>query len=151
MNCQNWKPLLSGYVDRELTPEETERLTDHLSHCLECRSDLQELRDIEGVTAAMKDETTAPVNDVFWDRYWMSVYNRLERGIGWILLSAGASVLVAFAGWHLVTGFLLDPSAPWIVRLGVGLGLAGLSVLGVSLIRERVRTYRHDPYKEVKR
>ncbi len=151
MKCQKWKPLLSGLVDGELTPEEEASLSDHLSHCPGCRDELEALRDLEGVTAAMKDETFAPVNDVFWDRYWMSIYNRIERGIGWVLLSAGAATLVAFGLWHFATAFLFASEAPLVARWGVGLGAAGLGVLIVSLVRERARTYRRDPYKEVKR
>jgi len=151
MKCQEWKPLLSGYVDRELTAEEEDRLKNHLSHCSECRVDLQELRDIEGVTSAMKDESFAPAGDVFWDRYWLSVYNRIERGVGWLLLSLGAAALVGFGAWHFATGFLFDANAPLIVRVGTALVIAGGAVLVVSVVRERIRTYRHDPYKEVKR
>lgn len=148
MNCEALKPLLSGYVDSELTLEEATRVQNHLSHCSECRHELQELRDIEGVTAAMKHE---PLPDVFWDRYWLSVYNRLERGLGWILLSAGAAILAGFGLWHFVTGFLLDASAPLAVRLGAGTAAFGLAILAVSAVRERIRTWRYDPYKEVRR
>lgn len=150
MNCEEIRPLLSGYVDGELTPDEEERLKRHLSHCMECRDELQVMRDIEGVTEAMKQEQgTLP--DMFWDQYWLSVYNRLERGVGWVLLSLGASLLAAFALWHFATAFLIAPEVPLVVRVGTGLSVLGLAVLTVSIVRERVRAWTHDPYKEVKR
>ncbi len=81
MSCETWKPLLAGYLDGELTPDESERLKSHLSHCSECRDELTEMRELEGVTEAMKREIdTLP--DVFWGRYWLSIYNRTERGLG---------------------------------------------------------------------
>ena len=148
MSCEEWKPLLSGYVDSELTPAEEESLKGHLSHCSDCRDDLMELRNIEGVTEVMKNET---LPDAFWDTYWLSVYNRLERGLGWILLSVGAALLLGFGAFHFVTDFLLKDEAPLIVRVGTALGMLGLALLTISLIRERIRSWRHDPYKEVKR
>lgn len=148
MSCEPFKPLLSGYVDAELTPEEQTSLTNHLSHCSECRAELAALREVDGVTRAMKHEIPS---DVFWDRYWLSVYHRLERGLGWILLSAGAALLLSFGLWHFVTGFLLDSGAPLVVRAGSALAALGFAILIVGLVRERIRTWRADPYKEVKR
>lgn len=148
MSCDEWKPLLSGYVDSELTRDEEERLKNHLSTCSDCRTDLLALKKIEGVTEAMKNET---LPDAFWDTYWLSVYNRLERGVGWIFLSIGGVLLLGFGAFHFVTDFLLASEAPLIVRVGTGFAVLGLAVLSVSLARERIRTWRHDPYKEVKR
>ena len=46
MSCETWKPLLAGYLDGELTPDESERLKSHLSHCSECRDELTEMREL---------------------------------------------------------------------------------------------------------
>ena len=150
MSCETWKPLLAGYIDGELTSEEEESLKSHLSHCSQCRKELMELKELEGVTNAMKRETDM-LPDVFWDRYWLSVYNRMERGIGWILFSVGAALLLGFALWQIATELWLSSGAPLVVRVGSALVVAGLAVLVVSVVRERIRTWRHDPYKEVKR
>ena len=150
MSCENWKPLLAGYLDGELTPDESERLKSHLSHCSECRDELTEMRELEGVTEAMKREIdTLP--DVFWDRYWLSIYNRTERGLGWLFFTFGATLLIGFGLWHLATNLWLDASAPLVVRIGTASLAAGFALLLMSLVRERIRTWRHDPYKEVKR
>ena len=150
MSCETWKPLLAGYIDGELTSEEEESLKSHLSHCSKCREELMELKELEGVTNAMKRETDM-LSDVFWDRYWLSVYNRMERGIGWILFSVGAALLLGFALWQIATELWLSSGAPLVVRVGSAFLVAGLAVLVVSVVRERIRTWRHDPYKEVKR
>ena len=148
MSCEDFKPLLSGYVDSELTREERDRLQNHLSHCSECRADLLQLKNLEGVTDVMKNES---MPDTFWDTYWLSVYNRLERGVGWVLLSIGAIMLGGFGVYHFVNAFMMDPGVPIVVRLGVSSGALGVLVLTLSLARERIRTWKFDPYKEVKR
>jgi anti-sigma factor RsiW len=148
MKCEQWKPLLAGYMDGELTREESERLKGHLSHCSECREDLAGLGELKEVTDLMKHEH---LPDAFWDQYWLGVYNRMERGLSWILLSIGGAILLGFGLWNLVTDFLLASGVPFVPRLGTGILVAGLAVLTVSLVRERIRTWRTDPYKEVKR
>lgn len=148
MSCDFWKPLLSGYLDSELTREEEEKLKNHLSHCAECRMELSELRHVEGVTQAMKHET---VPDVVWDTYWLSIYNRLERGLAWVLLSIGGAILLSYALWHFATAFLLTPEVPLVLRVGTGVLVFGLAFLTVGVVRERIQIWRQDPYREVKR
>ena len=53
-----------------------------------------------------------PPKDV-WKLYWASVYNRLERRIGWILLSIGAMIILFFGGYKMVEGIIQDPSNPF--------------------------------------
>ena len=40
-----------------------------------------------------------------WRLYWASVYNRLERRIGWILLSIGAMITLFFGGYKMVAEY----------------------------------------------
>ena len=86
-----------------------------------------------------------------WDSYWRSVYNRIERGIGWILASLGATVLVLYGLWEAVHGLLADTSVPDFLKVAIFALAAGGAMLLVSVIREKLFTYRHDPYKEVDR
>ena len=148
MKCEQWKPLLAGYMDGELTRAESDRLKGHLSHCSECREDLVHLGELKEVTDRMKHEH---LPDAFWDQYWLGIYNRMEKGLAWVLLSVGGALLLGFGLWELVNEFLLNSEVAFIPRLGTGILIAGVAVLTVSLARERIRTWRTDPYKEVKR
>ena len=86
-----------------------------------------------------------------WDHYWRSVYNRIERGIGWTLASVGAAVLIGYGLWHAIQGLLADTGMPEILKLAIFALLAGAAVLLISTIREKLFTYRNDRYKEVER
>ena len=91
-------------------------------------------------------------SDVALQRYWGSVYNRIERGLGWILFSFGAIVLLCYGGFKLVEEVVRDPTISWIVRAGVVALVFGLVVLFVSLVRERLTVSKTDRYsREVKR
>jgi len=148
MDCAEAKPLLAGKIDDELTPSEADRLHDHLSHCSNCRDDLLELKELKGLTSGLGGIDQL---DPFWDRYWLGIYNRMERGLGFILLSLGATLLLGFGAWHFVRDFLSNESIPGIVRLGVGTSAMGGIILVISVLRQHWLGFRHDPYKEIKR
>ena len=148
MDCAEAKPLLAGQIDEELTTAEKERLGAHLSVCSDCRNDLLELKELNGLTRGLGgiDEL-----DPYWDRYWLGIYNRMERRVGFLVLSAGMVLLAGFGLWHFIKDFLAEDSLPIVLRVGVGLSALGASVLVVSVLRQHWHGFRHDPYKEIKR
>ena len=80
-----------------------------------------------------------------------SVYRRVERGIGWILLSVGAVVLVSYILWQVVHEVIGDVDLPWFVKGGVLALLIGLVILGVSVVREKYFVFKDDPFRDVNR
>jgi len=148
MNCQQAIIYISGKLDGELTPEQERELDLHLQDCPVCSKEYQELLKIKEVTSDMRF-TDLP--DRFWAGYWNDIYNRLERGIGWMLLSIGAIVLLAFGAWELLNNFFLDDTVSILLRLGVGAGLLGVITLLVSVLIERLFALKHERYEEVER
>ena len=80
-----------------------------------------------------------------------SVYRRIERGVGWILVSIGAIVLLSYGLWSGVGELLRDTTVPWYVRGAVMSLLAGFAVIVVSVVREKFFMRERDPYREVER
>jgi hypothetical protein len=148
MKCQEAIILISGKLDGELTPEQENELNRHLESCPVCRKEYEELTKLKEVTADMRF-TDLP--DRYWAGYWNDIYNRLERGIGWIFVSIGAIILIAFGAWELFDKFLMDASQPLLLRFGFGIGIIGLIVLLVSVLRERLFARKHERYEEVER
>ena len=149
MNCDEFKTLMMGYVDGELGPEQRARLEKHLASCESCTRDLAEFQSLnkELSTMAFKDPS-----DEQLERYWRGVYNRLERGLGWILFSVGAIILLCYGGFALVEAVMADPSVGLVLKVGVLALVFGVVVLFVSLLRERLTVRRVDRYsKEVKK
>jgi hypothetical protein len=89
--------------------------------------------------------------DEAWERYWRNTYPRFERNTGWILLSIGAIILLTYGTYELALDLLQDTTSPWWIRMATGLVCAGISVLFVSVLRERLFVRKSDPYREVKR
>ena len=152
MNKENhryYKKLLMGLLDSELLEKERASIERHLKECLECKRELKEFQRMKGVVESMKYK--GPPDEV-WEKYWSKVYNRLERGLAWILVSIGTIILLFYGGFKAVEGLIKDPTIGVFLKVAILILLAGLVILFVSVIRERVFTYKRDKYaKEVKR
>jgi len=90
--------------------------------------------------------------DSYWQGYWASVYRTTERGIGWVLLSLGAIILLASVGFVALGEFFMSSEVPLIVKIGVTAAGLGVIILLVSILRERFFARSHERYeKEVER
>ena len=149
MSCDEFEPMLTAYVDGELEAADRRRLDEHLADCQGCQRTLAELKALqEDLNMIRFKEPT----DVELEKYWRSVYNRLERGVGWVLLSAGVIVLLCYGAFKLIEGVVRDPNVALAVKVGVVALIFGAVVLFVSLLRERLAVRRTDRYsKEIER
>lgn len=140
--------LLMAEIDGELEPGDAEELQ---ALCLE----RPELADERRRLARLKEITnmsrlSAPP-DAAWDDYWRSTYRRLELAAGWILVTLGLLVLGGWGLWQAVSEMLSDPSVPEPVKWGLFALLFGGLILTISVVREKIFTYRNDPFEEVER
>ncbi len=137
--CESMQAQLSGYVDHELSVSEREELEKHLETCAECRD---ELRQLTLVSQAASRLSVKAVPDEVWDTFLDGVYNRLERRTGWVLFWAGLAAVALFGLYHFAVDSWASPSQ----KLLVALPLAGLFVLFVSVLRQRLFVARTDRY-----
>jgi hypothetical protein len=140
------KKLISSYYDGELNDAKKKMVEDHIHGCEECRREFEEMGKLEEVMEKMELKQ-APRE--MWRVYWSSVYNRLERRIGWIFLSIGAMILLFFGGYKLVESIIQDPSISWFLKTGILAFMAGIVVLLVSLAREQFFVRKRERYKEI--
>lgn len=142
------RELLAGYVDGELSEEERREFETMLESDPDLRAELNEFRRLKEVTSVVK---YADLPDEVWETYWQSLYRKTERGLGWILFSIGAIVVICFGLYHAFASLYADPKAPLWLKVGLtGVGV-GFAFLLVSYGRERLFAYRRDRYKEVVR
>ncbi len=133
-------------LDGEITPSEQEELDRLLEELPGLRLEWERLEQVKEVTRSMAYREPP---DEIWEDYWVSVYNRCERGIGWLILSISSVVLLSWGAWHAIASLFEDASLPWFLKLSI-LGVAvGAVILFVSVIRERWFMGKKDPYKEV--
>lgn len=70
--------------------------------------------------------------------------SRLLRRAGWAMVVAWLAAVAGFGLWQLATA----PEAPW-VKLLVFAAVAGPVLLFVSVLIDRLRALRTDPYRRV--
>jgi len=132
------------YLDGEMSADERTAFTEHLSSCGECRQSMEELGSVERLTGMMKIRDP---QDDFWEVYWKKLFRRFERKTGWLLMIAGAVLIVLYALWKGVTDFG-EITFMKVVMIVVA---AGFVILLISVIRERLHQYKSDRYKDIER
>jgi predicted anti-sigma-YlaC factor YlaD len=148
MTCQDHKDLMMAYLDDELNDEQKRAFEAHLASCGDCAKDLEEFKKLKQMTDCVA--LTEP-EDRIWDEYWNSLYNRIERGTGWILFSVAAIALLIYGGFELVESIIEDRTVGVLAKMGVLALVGGLAILFVSVLRERIYFWGRDRYKDVRR
>lgn len=143
-NCEHYKGLLSGLLDSELTTEESADLNDHLIRCASCRADYEELRRTEQKLEAI---SFVEVTDAAAWSMWKLPYARRLRNASLLLVIGGYVSLLLYG----FVSYLLNPGEELFGRIAFGAIVAGFLMLLGSLVIERIRTWRVDPYKEIER
>lgn len=140
--------LLMGAVDHELTATEWNEFNRLIKMNSEFRKEWEQYKKLKEVTQAMKLKT--PPKEV-WDNYWMNTYNKIERGIAWIIFSVGAIILITYGLFKAVESIIADPQLVGIIKIGIIAVLLGVVILLVSVAREKLIIRKSDPYKEIQR
>jgi predicted anti-sigma-YlaC factor YlaD len=148
MTCHNYKDLMMGYLDNELSDEQRRQFEEHLAGCPECASELEEFRKLKAIT----DEVTlVEPEDRIWQDYWTGIYNRIERSTGWIIFSVAAILLTIYVGFKLIETIITDATTGMLLKIGLLALIVGLAILFVSVLRERIYFWSKDRYRNVRR
>ncbi len=140
--------LMMAALDGEISPEERRKLDRLLADSPDLRDDWERMGRVKEVTNSMSYHE--PPEEI-WEEYWVSVYNRCERGVGWLLITLSTVLLLSWTAWQAIEAMFADSAMPWYLKLAV-LGVSiGAIILLVSVAREKWFVRRKDPYREVLR
>ena len=148
MTCQDNRDLMMAYLDGELGEDQRRRFQEHLSECPACTGELKEFKSLKHMTDNI---ALAEPEDRIWQHYWDNVYNRVERGIGWVLFSVAGICLVLYGGFKLIEEIVSDPSLGIFLKVSLFVLIVGVGILLVSILRERLYFRKRDRYREVRR
>ncbi len=141
--------IMMRIVDGVASTEDKQAFAAASSQNPAWETELRAYKSIKEVTDQMQYKE---MPDSYWEGYWENLYRKLERGIGWILMSIGAVILIAFAFTVGFWEFFTDPQVPSILKVGIGVGGLGLIIMLVSVLRERLFARNRDRYeREVER
>ena len=149
VNRDRARTLMMAALDNEMSDADHNELKTLLAAAPDLEAEWRRLARVKEVTSGL---TLRPLPEEMWDRYWASVYARAERGLAWILVSAGTIVLAAYAVWTAVRALLSDAGEPVFVRIAIVAVALGGTILVLSVVREKFWMSRRDPYqKEITR
>lgn len=148
IECAEARILITGLVDNEIDETQKQSLFAHLKSCDACQETYNSFVKLKKDTGDMKFKK---LPEVYWDEYWTHVYNRIERGMSWIFVSIGLIILLGYGSYEVMQDFYLNPEEPMIIKTGVGLLTAGMIILFVSVLREKLMIRKVDKYRSIER
>ena len=148
MTCQDHKDFMMAYLDNELDDQQKRAFEEHLAGCPDCTRDMAQFRKLKQMTDSV---AFVEPEDRVWEQYWGNIYNRIERGMGWILFSVAAIALLIYGGFQLIEEIIEDPTLGTLLKIGLFALLGGLVILLVSVVRERMYFWSRDRYRDVRR
>lgn len=139
--------LMMAELDSELSRIESDELQSLFKKYPDLQKEYKSFKQLKEVTNTMAFKN--PDKEI-WETYWYNIYNRIERGLAWFVLTLGAAILIAYGLGQMFSNVWKDPNLPTIIKVGIFSALTGLILLLISVLREKLFLRRHERYKEVK-
>lgn len=144
--CNETEPLLSGYLDGELTQGDRQRVELILDDCETCRKGFEELQQVRRHVGAIN-----------YRKMTESEKQEASKAVG--ATSANVGLGIFFLGvvtvygtgiLYLLRELIIDSEAPWFIRLGVPAVLIGLGIAFATVLYQRLQAAKTDKYKNVR-
>lgn len=129
------------YLDGEMPPEESRVLEAAVERSTELRRELAIYRGLQADFRGLSFAAPAPADSV-----WGVVNRRVTRPLGWILVVSGVVLWIGYAAFL----FAVSTVSPWgkIAVAAIGIGFV---LLLATVLADRYREWRTDPYRDVHR
>ncbi len=142
MDCKQIEPMISGYLDGELTQADRQCVEIHIEDCSKCRATLDQMQELQQAVGQL---SFGEMTSEQWSKIMNDVTTRASRGAGWVLYVAGLVVILAYGAYQ----FAVDDEVPALVKTSVAAILVGLALLFISVARQRWIVRKTDKYKDV--
>jgi len=133
--------LISGYLDHELRQGDEQLVRNHLEDCAQCRALYDELNRLREAT--MTTRFSEP-EDSQWDERPRGTSSMTARGLGWTMAIVWFIAVSGFGLWH-----AWQAPANLFEKLLVFGGVSAFVLLFLSVLIDRLKTSKNDPYREV--
>jgi len=140
--CNDVKEKLSGYLDGELTQQDSQQVRVHLEGCDECAKLHQELFDLKKKIKTVESDNGEAVE---LDKIINDLGAKQTQHWGWIMVIIGYVMIVGYA----IVTFLIDNQLNTFEKIATFLlGIGGL-LLFYSVLRQRLIALKTDKYKDI--
>lgn len=144
--CANVQEKLSAYLDDELTQQEQQRIHLHVQACPQCRALADDLTAMKG---DLKSAVLCSVDQAQLPKILHDQPARRVAFVGWALVIAAVLFIGGILSWQFIQEVMKDTGIGRWLGIGVIAFYAGLFLLFVSVLRQRLVARKTDKYKKV--
>jgi hypothetical protein len=140
--CEHVGEQLSGFLDGELSQQEAQRISVHLSQCASCSQTYEQLKQIQGAVS----ETFYPnMEQQKMHAVLQDLTSRRMFDFAWFAIVSGVLISIVFGVYH----FFLDSSIPLYGKIVMSLIWGGGIGLFLTVLRQRLIISKTDKYNKV--
>ena len=145
-NCEDTEALLSGYLDGESTQGDRQRVEVIMEDCQDCAQTFEDMKKLRGEIGGIEYEHMTEA-----ERLKAAKDPVAEAGasIGQILVIVGFIIFYGSLIYFALKGMMADPDTPLFMKIGLPAMFLGFGVLLTSVIIDRIKESKTDPYKDV--
>lgn len=145
-NCEDIETLLSGYLDGELTQGDRQRIEVIMEDCQNCAKTFEEMKKLRGEISGIEYEHITEA-----ERLKAAKDPVAETGasFGQILVIGGFILFYGSCIYLALKEMLANPDTPMLIKIGLPAIFLGFGVLLTSVIIDRIKASKTDPYKDV--
>lgn len=155
-NCKDTEPLLSGYLDGELTQSDRQRvglILEDCEHCAQAFTEIKQLRQkVGGISYEKMSETEK-------NKMSKDVASRVGSSVGQVLALVGLILVYGVGAYWLCAEVIMDAEftrtgdledkVPLFLRIGLPTLFIGIGVLFFTVLFQRMKAVKTDKYKDV--
>ncbi len=135
--------LLSGYLDNELTQQQSQRVALYLQKSEACRETLEQMQQLR---SAIQGSETPELEADRIDAIMNDPKAKLAENLGWVALIIGVSIALAYATVEFFSASDISTAEKIVTSLIWG----GLSGIFIAVVRQQLIARKTDKYKGVK-
>ena len=145
-NCENTEALLSGYLDGELTQGDRQRVEVITEDCQDCAQTLKDMKKLRGEIGGIEYEHMTEAERL---RAAKDPVAEAGANIGQVLVIGGFVIFYGTLIFFVLKGMLADEDTPLFMKIGLPAIFIGMGILLTSVIIDRIKASKTDPYKDV--
>ena len=142
-SCDYCSELLSGYLDGELTQQQSQKISLHLKTCESCQKMLDELEQLKQLVN-QKDNPKLEIEKI--EAIMNDSISSTTQKVGWAVLLIAMSIALIFS----TVVFFGNEQISLTEKLFTGLFWGSLLGIFLSVVRQQWLARKNDKYKGVK-
>tara|TARA_B100000530_G_C15668265_1_gene373186 strand:- start:25 stop:477 length:453 start_codon:yes stop_codon:yes gene_type:complete len=145
-NCEDMETLLSGYLDGELTQGDRQRVEIIMENCADCAQTFEDMKKLRGEIGGLEYEHMTEAERL---KAAKDPVTETGASLGQVLVIGGFIIFYGSCIYLALKAMLADPDTPLFMKIGLPAIFLGFGILLTSVIIDRIKASKTDPYKDV--